>query len=417
MILTANTLPPSLKKAKQMPFALIVVCLVLLTGVDRLAIQVGASNVRVSYILFALFAIALRKQLVLSKSGAIWISLFTLLSVPSIFVSAQPLKSILYIGWIWISFLCVFSVFSTIASKYAHVLFRSLIIAYRIQILIVFALKVFDIQDRPSILYYEASYFVMSMSIYVAIVSYQSIARGNVAKVWFDLMLIGIAFYSTQSITLVFGVVAAIVCSFVALRLSLKIWMSAFATLILVASVAYVYVRTQNDLLTRRVQEIIQAENVVDAILVQSQNRAPRMRCALEVFLDHPIIGVGIGVYDSFVRDFNVRACGQGAFEGEVSETPAANIFIEVLATVGIVGATPFFAFLLSLVLRRPKRPQSTYHAVYLVAALTMLFLLLLDANYLRMYLWMVLGALHGASNLRSDSIQANNPLVIAGSR
>jgi putative inorganic carbon (hco3(-)) transporter len=133
------------------------------------------------------------------------------------------------------------------------------------------------------------------------------------------------------------------------------------------------------------------------------QSRATENQSALLAFVDHPLIGVGPGVFPTYYREY-IEDIG-GRFTGDTRE--AHNLYLGVAAETGLIGALAFLAMLLVtlrrlFVVRRGASPPMGEMATALIISM-LLFLstsVFLHLAYER-YFWFLL-ALEGAAGMMS---------------
>ena len=391
--------------------------LVTITGLDLLSFNVASSNIRLSYILFFIAFLYFRKDAcIVIKSQKIIRSLlflFIVFSLPSIFVSSSIVKSLLYPLWISLNYLLIFTVFSLLSSKVSsrQELFNGVIISFRAQILVSLFSYIFNIgviSGRVSLLYYEPSYFAFALVLYMATIVHRFKDKHSYWLV-LDSLLIFVAFLTTQSFNLVLGLLLCSVFSIFIGRSSSKqiksilLFICGISFLLLII---YIYIQNVDDLISTRLKLVLESDNIVDYLTGTGGNRIPRKECAWAVFLEHKLFGVGIGAYDSYTYNTNIAECT--VFLGSEDSTPigkpATNIYVEILSTVGVFGAWPIFLFFLYILTRKKIDKLDIIQASYFNATVSLLILLMFEANYMRLYLWMILGLYYGSTSITMSS-------------
>lgn len=122
-----------------------------------------------------------------------------------------------------------------------------------------------------------------------------------------------------------------------------------------------------------------------------AQGRFSEMVAGLEVFRDHPLLGVGPGQFPSYYQQY-AGAAGNGVHAGE-GDRQAHNLFVGIAAETGLLGLVTFFG-LVAVVLRRLAELRRTPRFRSVATSATASLLLLLSASmflhlaYLR-YLWL----------------------------
>jgi O-antigen ligase len=107
----------------------------------------------------------------------------------------------------------------------------------------------------------------------------------------------------------------------------------------------------------------------------------------LQVWSEHPLLGVGIGGFGAYVIDRGYVAAGP-----DPSKVIAPNLWVELLAETGILGLAAALALLLSIALgalRSRSRLAAAYGVAILVIALVSFQF---NQNFLRLDLWLLLG-------------------------
>jgi hypothetical protein len=112
----------------------------------------------------------------------------------------------------------------------------------------------------------------------------------------------------------------------------------------------------------------------------------------LNMFSDHPVLGVGISQFGYFYNSY--QTLGILGIAETVKLIPN-NIYVELLSELGIIGFLIFTSFLL-LVYRRLRYPELTPLRLTFI---TMLFVWNAFPTYTMMFLWAFLGLAVGASS------------------
>ena len=148
-----------------------------------------------------------------------------------------------------------------------------------------------------------------------------------------------------------------------------------------------------------------------------AQGRTTELRAAAAAFLDHPVLGVGPGVFPLYYRQYAQQVGGQihdrtpsGADKGQEAQREAHNMFIGQAADLGVGGLLAFscvvFLTLRALIrtraenLRAGRREGADLAAALLLALvgylLTGLFLTLAYESYF----WLLLGLAGAATSI-----------------
>jgi len=86
---------------------------------------------------------------------------------------------------------------------------------------------------------------------------------------------------------------------------------------------------------------------------ISVRSRTTEMLAAVLVFADHPVLGVGAGVFPSYYQEYANRvglqvldAVGSGEREGEAARRESHNMFLSVAADLGIAGLVVFIGII-----------------------------------------------------------------------
>jgi len=375
--------------------------LVTIAGFDLLAVGIGGMNFRLNYLVYLLAFLGIAGQVRFRTAHVNLVLLFVLLALPSMFYSAYFLKSFVYSLWILLSFFVVFGIFSYFSGKEKKTIFLAVIYSYRIQILAALALYMFGFQNRGALLYYEPSYFALSLIIYSAIVAAQVIGRG-VKTALPDMLLLLAALVLTKSATMIVALFVVFVVAFFSVKFSYKRTLYAGISIVLIIFSASMYAQFSEDLLSRTLKGIIFSGDLPKAagyLSARGGNRVPRMAASVNVFKEYPVFGVGLGAYDSHIGMTGIEKYYTGPMQEEVAKAPPVNIYLELLSTVGIAGAIPLFMLFLMIAVSGRGLIKDEIDRAYYIGVISFLIMLAMEANYLRPYFWMMLGLFYGALN------------------
>ena len=370
----------------------LLVLLVCSTGFDHFAISISTAHVRLSFLAYLGIWLCYARKISYPVLPTCLILLFTLIGAVSIANSHDPLKSIMYLGWILFSYFIIFGLFAALARWRGAELFRAVVLAFRLQIAIAALLWTLGIQERGCLLYYEASYFSLALLIYAAIVmvGWQS-GTGRLADLFFLLL----ALVVTQSALLLVGT-AVIALSGMLLGGDAKRALRILLLALVVFAALCVYAQSSDDLLAQTFRNLLSRDQFANYLAERGGNRVPRMECAWDVFCSSPSLGVGVGAYESHISTLDVSAYSHQNHYLAVENQPAVSIVLELLATVGVLGTIPFLAFVIYSLVRAGR--GDARQLSYKVALCGMLAVLAFDSNYLRPYFWMLLGICAGST-------------------
>jgi O-antigen ligase len=219
-----------------------------------------------------------------------------------------------------------------------------------------------------------------------------------------DLFLIFIAIVFTQSVSMVGWCILSFFCIYIKSGLSRRIhFIAIFLVIILFFIFAY--------FLSSRAQIIINRffllfENPSDSLslfIFVVGNRLQRVFIAYEAFMQNPLFGVGLGVLREYSTNnfdpFDFVLNGVTASDFTVN-SPAANVFVEVAAESGIVG---FLGYMSILIYIYGKKGNEKLLTPLKISFYVTMFALLIDASYLRNYVWALYGIVIGLSSLSPE--------------
>lgn len=383
------------------------VLLITLTACDVPSINIGIGYIRLSLIVFIVLAVFIWKKLRVERKIILAFILFSLLLLPCLILSTNISRSLGYCLFIVTDFFFLSLLFARQVVVDTNFI-RAIIISYRIQILAGAILVIGGVHPRAQFLYYEPSYFALALILYVAAVIHFWINKG-VRSVAVDLGFLLVALASTQSATLLLaGAVVLIVTVFYYRPLAVLIAIPVSLAALYFAAV--VYVENFDDFWAYTFRGIVSASDplgALTAIAERGGNRLPRLLAAYDIFLSHPSVGVGLGAYESFTERLDLSVYYDNVEYLSVEGAPPINIYIEILATSGIIGFLGFLLFL-GTVIRNACFSGVKERKMFLIAFSSMLLMLNFESSYLRPYLWMVIGCLCGlGATARGNSMFA----------
>ena len=300
------------------------------------------------------------------------------------------------------SYVVIFGLFAYLARTYPDEMEQSVLYSFRVQILIGLLLFLLHQQvdlegiSRIHLLYYEPSYFAFALVIYTGIVFFKTLTQGW-RPMAFDLGMLLIALFITKSATLMIGFVIIYALGNLMTDFQWKKVAWGLGIVAILLGVSYAYATYETDLLARTLQIFFSSGDVFFALIDRGGNRFPRIEAASYIFQHNLWLGVGIGNYESYTTHVDLSAFSRGTGDLAVENKPAVNIYLELLATTGIPTATAFFAFLIRTLTLRRVSAMDDRQKSYLLGLIGLLILLNFDGNYLRPYLWMILGLFSGS--------------------
>ena len=355
---------------------------------DLLSVKYGASTIRLFYVVCALllpfYALRLKFPPSILSRGAF---LFATL-IPGALASIDVGRSMAYLLWILISIVVSYALvpqmlsdgFGSFRKIDRDALYGLLRNVYRFQIVVALALYLAGFDERPRFLYYEPSYFSISMSVYVNLVIHRWITE---RRGWPDFLLLLLYVVTAFS-----GAFLIVLCVSMLLNLSVRRGMAVAGFVLLTAAAFAVYVIYVEDLNTLLIRGIFNGSVDFYDILLRGGNRLSRFLVARDIFLQHPVLGVGIGAFESATADGSVDVYNDDTPWFSADGLPAVNIYMEILATTGLLGALGFLVFFW-----KPVRwiIGAGFASPIARSVACMLLVLNFESTYLRLYLWMAL--------------------------
>jgi O-antigen ligase len=153
---------------------------------------------------------------------------------------------------------------------------------------------------------------------------------------------------------------------------------------------------------------------------VSFQGRSSEMIIAVQMFLDHPIFGVGYLNYQFHYAEYNALL----GMDPRAGEREAHDLYLEVLAESGIIGFLAFMTLLFAVFsgIQRAKRQFRNLHREDLVAPLSaveyglvsyLVTSLFLHGAYVR-YLWLLVAVALGGMALAEMLVRQRRELLRA---
>jgi len=147
------------------------------------------------------------------------------------------------------------------------------------------------------------------------------------------------------------------------------------------------------------------------------RGRATVNLAALNIFLDHPLLGVGPGQTNLYTEEYSARH----AFRRIVGTRRAHNMYLEELADTGILGFALFMTIVLITLFRlaRLRRRYSQSHSssahiavgLFLAIVAYLFTAMFLHLSYVRFY-WLLLALGGAAINVLGEDLKKRNELV-----
>jgi len=396
-------------------FYVVATLTLLAATMDHPAISVGGATLRVSWFCVIPLAVFIWSELKGERNVLIFCIVFLGASLPSLMHSVALGKSFFYLAWVLFDYFIFFSIFYTASTRLAGDIFHPIFWISRFHIIVGLLLFILRIQDRPASFLYEPSNLSIVLIPYVVALLF----RTRFAR-WYDYALLLLFVVTSQSATLLLFFGAVLVLSWAQRSFQRRGLIRAvirFSALVVIGVSAFLaYVYNVDDLNTTVIRKLI--DNVsgdsLFALLMRGGNRYPRMVAALNVGLDNWLFGTGLGAYDEFAARNTISS--PEFFEPLLlaEGQPAVNIWLEVFATVGVLGLVCFVAFSIYVFLvavRSDNRIRWILSSIMISMFLVMSF----ESNFVRAYLWCYLGLVLGlARRFSAKSSTGSGPCLVS---
>lgn len=377
---------------------MIVVCL------DIINIDLGNFKLKIAYIWFMFYLILFSLFFELSvKKNNLYVSLIFLASLlPSVIFSKNIVTSLAFYSGAIVCIVIMLS-FAKMTVLAAPKLIGLLFGFYRFSIVLTLILVVGGLQERGHFLLYESSYYAVVLIPYFCMTFYRLFLYGFKPSA-IDIGFIFIAIAITQSASMVGWCILSFFCIYIKSGVSKRIHFILMAFGIVIFFVlAYFFNKRAHLIFSRLFLLFENPSDSLSLLVFVVGNRLQRIVVGYEAFIQNPLVGVGLGAFREYSTnnfdpdDFVLN--GVSAFDFTV-DTPAANVFIEMAAEGGIIG---FFGYIFILSFIHRQKGNIKLLAPLKIAFYVTMVSLLIEASYLRNYLWALYGIIIGVSSLNSE--------------
>lgn len=329
----------------------------------------------------------------------IFVILFAMASLPSVLYSPSQGKSFGYVLWIIFNYLAVSVVYKEFVATDKNQTIIGVRDAYRIQIIIGAILYFTGVQWRAQVLYYEPSYFALSLTPYIVLVfnNYLKSNGPDTNKVKYtspvDILFLLIALYTTKSANMIFVfIIAAVVLSLYGKGKMKKIAVMGGMFVIAWIGMSW-YSENNNDLISDTFKNIANSASLFNAAMDRTGNRWPRAQLTFDTAM-HTFWGVGIGTFQEYtLTAYLPKFSGMPEYISPLGNEPI-NIYFEIAATCGWLALSVWLIWHLKL-LKLANRDKSGSPVIVcsLIVAMLALFI---ESNFMRPYYWMLIGMVMG---------------------
>lgn len=383
----------------------------LLVGVDVIQFS-GFRLTLLPLLLFGLYIIY--KQMVIDK-WFIYVVVFAIACLPSIYFSVNQSKSFGYVLWIIFNYIAISGVYKYLIIKNKDGALLGVRDSYRLQIVIGAILFFLGFQDRAKVLYYESSYFALALTPYVVMVCGAFIKTNFTGEKEFkyasllDVLLLIVAIYTTKSANLI------LICLISAIAMSLfgkgkfkKIVIMMFVTTIALIGM-YQYSLHNSDLISVTFQKMVNSTNLFYAAMDRTGNRWPRLQLTYDIAMN-TFEGIGIGSFQEYTSThYFPKFSGMPAYLSPLGNEPI-NIYFEIAATSGWIALFVWLLWHYKL-LKNVSRDKNC-SPIIICSLIVAMLALLMESNFLRPYYWMLIGMVMGQISL---SYAANKGKEVGG--
>lgn len=365
-----------------------------LLGGDVIAIQVGPISVRLLALtlLIGLIPYFVRhKSLFLSRDQIFIYLLFVSAITLSIPQSLDPVRSVAYLFWMIFLGVIQTSYYNFEYRRRGEEDFERIMLnVYRfctVALFLEFILRmVIGDGSRPRLFFYEPAHTAIFMIPYLVIAVINASARKMTRDVFLALGAMLILF----SATAFFSTVGALAITALFVR---KTRLTIFSVGALTAAVilGIILATGLNEQINLMIGFLASAEdlsNAFELILHRSGTRVIRFYYGIEAFHSSPWLGIGAGAANTYTSINDIPSDAMTYFDPEwddVVANPFVNPFVEVAATMGILGAIAFIVLIIRLT---TIAINSGFRQKMAISALAMFVGIMLESTFLRHYIW-----------------------------
>lgn len=369
----------------------------ILIGSDRISLSIYGFTVRFVQVILVL------ESLILIIQGKYKI----VLSIPIVSVIVSHListifsydlkESIAYNFWLIYNFIFVLYVFYSYAKnnskeKVINLLLLSFLIQ-SIYIYIQFTMGLFGFDDpffpmqnyfniyRPAIWFYEPSYLATYFSAYLAISFYLLTSLKKKKYIYHtinSILSIVVITSSTGYLAIGFSIMLISIINIRnIMKINKKVLVYILLTIITLGVLLYI--------LDLNFINVFLGRIFTSGISQASGGRVQSWKETFDVFLNNPFIGIGPNAYPVYSN----------------TGLPPYNVSLELLANVGMVGFIAFYSFFINIIFtcyKSGKEKNNHFNISIVMGLIVFIVTLQANQNYMRLYLWMLLGIALGFS-------------------
>jgi len=350
--------------------------LLVLAGMDWPALNFNGINIRLSWMVLTLLVLMGYIRLRMERNSLIFVGLFLLSTVPSTFHSINIYQSIFYSVWIIFNFIFFYSTSSFYIKNSTEQFITALIYFSRLNIIICAFFYFIGFQIRPSAFFYEPSYLSIALIPYCCLIFVkQSYYRAKTI----DYILIILYLILSQSGVFLVSLIAAMLFGIRITNIKYFIFFALLLAIYLFYSnnINSIYLST----LFSNIDDIS-----LNGVFERGGNRWPRLLSTYDVGSDNMLYGVGLGNYSeySLTMELDRTEFANPFLTGKGQ--PGVNIWLEMLATAGVLPFTIFVLFSCYVLVKIFKNKFNTKFniAMYFIIC----GIMMIESSFLRGYLW-----------------------------
>ncbi|MGU9324755.1 O-antigen ligase family protein [Clostridium perfringens] len=363
----------------------------ILIGSDIFSFRILGSTIRVVQFILLLTTFFMFLKNKYRITNIFSILLFLISNMISTINSYDKISSLLYVIWTIFNYLFVFCLFYSWtrnkSNKFVYNLWRKTFLIQGFLIICQFVLELIGIKilnsqnyfgiPRPALWFYEPSYLATYFVIFFVISFYMFINTQE--KMYRNDTILSIIFlvFITSSTGFIGIIIGFLICILFTKQKIIKKSKNILKSLIIIIICAMISYK-----LYPKIFEIFIGRLFKDGLVISSGNRMIGWKEALNVFRDNMLLGVGPDAYQAYTG----------------SLIPPTNVTLEILCYLGLLGLVTFIIFIISILrnsLIEIKEFDVISKAIF-VSFLVFLIILQFNQNYLRLYMWMLLGIIAG---------------------
>lgn len=327
-----------------------------------------------------------------------YILIFALACIPSVLFSSNEEKSLGYVVWIIFNYIAISIVYKHLITRNKDTALIGIRDAYRFQIVVGAILVLTGLQFRAQVLYYEPSYFALSLTPYIVmLVGSITSSKNAIGTVRYtgkiDWALLAVALITTQSANLILVFLISILVFSLLGRGKVKKIFIMSSILLIALMMLYFYSQSHDDLLSSTFQGFVDSQNKFSAAMDRTGNRWPRAQLTYDIAMD-TFWGIGIGAFEEYTLLHYLPMYDSLPEYLSPIGYPAINIYFEIAATCGWIALVVWLYWHYRM-LKEANRDKSG-SAIIVCSLIVAMVALFIESNFMRPYYWMLIGMVMG---------------------